>query len=442
MFVRHQISTGLGRFNSLGGKTDTADCYSGIILPNMRTHTHAKNTDCLGRYYTAPAIAEVLVKCLPQRQPTSLLDLGAGAGSLCVAASSKWQELSLITVDSDKQASLTLSDALKESGFVGSHWHVQSDALTTQLPKRIRDELRQQPSIAVCNPPFLTPAWEIHYSEILEDVGFSGCIPAIAQTDTAVLFLAQNFRILGEGGTVGIIVPDSIVSASRYKRFRQDLLNQYDVQQAIRLPRTSFVGTDAQAHILVISKQRPRNEPIILSSLPSAHAKPETLSIDREKAALRLDYAYHTAQDAVRKITLEAVTLELRRGTFNSAEVRASKDFILHTTDISADILGQWSSFKDLTKHCAFGQHQPVIAEAGDILIARVGRNAASKVIGLYRGSVAISDCLYRLRVMPEYRKAVLKSLASTRGQTWLRAHAYGVAASQLSKGDLLQFPV
>lgn len=144
--------------------------------------------------------------------------------------------------------------------------------------------------LAVCNPPLLIPTWRKQYSEIVEDVGFSGCLPAITHTDMAILFLAQNLRVLESGGMVGIIVPDSLASASKYLAFRRFLLENYDVLQAIRLPRNSFVGTDAQAHILVISKRRPTSEQVVLSYLTSPYCEAKSISVDRDRAVQRLDF--------------------------------------------------------------------------------------------------------------------------------------------------------
>jgi hypothetical protein len=70
----------------------------------------------------------------------------------------------------------------------------------------------------------LVHEWRKEYSEIIEDAGFSGSLPAITSTDAAVLFLAQNLRLIADGGNVGIIVPDSLVCAEKYLRFRASLL--------------------------------------------------------------------------------------------------------------------------------------------------------------------------------------------------------------------------
>lgn len=400
----------------------------------------------MGRYYTDATVSRLLVASLPARTPSSLLDLGAGEGALALEASSRWKCLDLVTVDVDHHASRVLAQQLQRRGFAGRHRHVQQDALEVDLCRRLSQEMKWRPSAAVCNPPFLVPAWRKGYCSIVEDAGFSGALPAITSTDAATLFLAQNLRLMEMGGTVAIIVPDSLVSASKYQRFRETLLAKYDLQQAIRLPRGAFAGTDALAHVFVVAKRKPANDLVRLSVLPALGAKVKSIYVDRDRAAKRLDYFFHASQQQQQhppSLALADIVVDLRRGSFNSAEVRASPAFVLHTTDIHQAMRGTWFDFTGGDETYRDERFKSaVIAEAGDILLSRVGRNAADKVIGVLAGSIAISDCLYRLRVGPDHRVSVLRSLTSAAGESWLKAHAYGVAARQISKADLLMLPV
>ncbi len=76
------------------------------------------------------------------------------------------------------------------------------------------------------------------------------------------------------------------------------------------------------------------------------------------------------------------------------------------------------------------------------MLVARVGRTAPDKVIGVGKGSVAYTDCLYRVRVPPEWRQCVMLNLTSATGRAWLEQHSYGVAARQMTRSDLLNLPL
>jgi type I restriction enzyme M protein len=410
----------------------------------MRTIEHARETDHLGRYYTQNEISQLLVGLLPSLSPSSLLDLGAGEGSLSVAALSRWTDIELVTVDVDRDASRVLSSRLKEGGFQGKHHHLPHDALGTGLKSLLSDRAIGPIGAAVCNPPFLVPKWRKEYGHILEDAGFSGSFPAITSTDAAALFLAQNLRLLNTGGELGIIVPDSLVCAEKYLGFRASLLQNYDVVQAIRLPRGSFTGTDALAHILVVSKKQPSCPSIRLSCLASAEGPMRTIHVERDLAIRKLDYSYHAAELASGSagVRLRDVLTDLRRGSLNSAEVRASTSFVLHTTNIDANMRGSWLDFDKRSFRPGAVSDTATIAEAGDIVVGRVGRNAADKVIGVAKGRVALSDCLFRLRVQPEHREQSLRSIASESGKRWMEMRACGVAARHIAKNDLLNLPL
>lgn len=410
----------------------------------MRTYEHAKATDHLGRYYTQNAISRFLVELLPHEAPLFVLDLGAGEGALSVAASTKWSNAGLITIDVDLAASQVLTNRLQAGEFRGKHHHLPDDALGLNLKELLAARSIGPLDVAVCNPPFLVPKWRDGYNEILEDAGFSSALPAITSTDAAALFLAQNMRLIADGGSLGIIVPDSLVCAEKYFGFRSSLLEKYDVLQAIRLPRGSFVGTDALAHILIITKRKPSSDFVRLSCLPTENGQVLDISVERDRAIKRLDFSYHAAQASKNKDTLilsDAIT-DLRRGSLNSAEVRSAESFVLHTTDITADMVGKWTDFSKRKFYPGKVPRVTTIAEPGDVVLARVGRNAAEKVIGISGGPVAISDCLYRIRIKAEYRDLVLNCLASPAGRRWMEMHAYGVAARHISKSDLLNLPL
>ena len=410
----------------------------------MRTYEHAKSTDHLGRYYTQSSISSLLVGLLPSEHPGTVIDLGSGEGSLTLAASSKWADAALITVDVDALASSVLSLRLKSGGFSGHHHHLPKDALSANLQSVLAIHNSAAPGVAVCNPPFMVPKWRKGFGAILEDAGFSGSLPAITSTDAAALFLAQNLRLIAEGGSVGIIVPDSLVCAEKYRGFRASLLERYEILQAIRLPRGSFAGTDAQAHILVISKRRPSSDLVRLSVLPSGGGPALVIDVPRDRAIRRLDYIYHAAEPVGSdpRSKLSDVLVDLRRGSLNSAEVRGAKSFVLHTNSVTAEMCGQWIDFSRKFFKPEQELRGTTIAEPGDIILARVGRNAAEKILGVAKVRVALSDCLFRLRVLPEHRKNVLRCLASEHGQRWLAQHAYGVAARHITKSDVLNLPL
>lgn len=403
-------------------------------------------SDRLGRYYTKPNIGSLLVSEMDEIQPNRILDLGAGSGSLSQAALMRWADVELLTVDIDKQVHNHLLSAFK--GVGSRHNHIRADALSERLPRLVLEK-GWSIDAGICNPPFIIPRWRKNFYTILEEAGFGDCLPVPCEADAALLFLAQNLRILGPNATLGIILPDSLVSSAKYRKFRQKLLELCLLHKAVRLPRRSFVNTDAQAHILIISKGQSTHGKIPLQKIVADQAGcAEQILVDVDEAVHRLDIDYHSANRGIalepkRQISLGSVAKVCKRGSLSSSQASEVEFPVLHTTDITNDVAGQWCDFSSFNLPVRFRNRGAIAyAVAGDVLVARVGRNLEHKVIGVAQGTVALTDCLYKVTVPLELKDSLLTQLHSTFGREWLASRSYGVSAKQLTKADLLEFPI
>ena len=83
-----------------------------------------------------------------------------------------------------------------------------------------------------------------------------------------------------------------------------------------------------------------------------------------------------------------------------------------------------------------------VVAEVGDILVARVGRNLSEKICLVPRGRVIISDSVIALRVTPEQRDRIFLFLKSPRGRSALDSASHGVGARFITIEGLLALPL
>jgi type I restriction enzyme M protein len=419
-------------------------------MANIRLPSPHKRqgSDLLGRYYTKFDISNLLLSQMTSIRPSRVLDLGAGGGALSRAALQKWGDIELITVDVDSQVKLHLKQLAKAEAPSARHSHIQLDALSNRLPRLLSTE-NNCIDAAVCNPPFITPKWRSGFAGIIEEAGFSECLPVLSDIDAALLFLAQNLRLLSEKSTLGIIVPDSLVAASKYRLFRKALLQKYAVQRAIRLPRRSFYGTDAQAHILVIGKGASQSEKIPLQKFDADSKLSAEILIDIDEAIDRLEYEYHFQRKRSNNTLSEhsklgSVALDIKRGSLSSSVSRTMPFPVFHTTDIALDLSGNWCDLSefDVGSNFDFTSKYMVSAQPGDILLARIGRNLEHKIIGVADGDPVLTDCIYRIRVPAAIREQVLTQLSSTTGQAWLRSRCYGVGAQHLSKVDLQSFPL
>ena len=415
-------------------------------ISQMPPNSHS-GPDWLGRYYTKDSISHLLVSLMVPERPGTVLDLGSGDGALAVAAARRWRHSQLITVDIDQDAIATrLAITDYESHF--KHYHVKTDALALDLPHQIGVPVGSVDA-AVCNPPYTRLPWRKGYAELLEEVGLSNAYPVIKEVSADVIFIAQNLRLLRDGGQLGLIVPDGLISGVKTAEVRKSLIIQHQIDGVIKLPQRVFIGTEAQAHILLLSKVRNNNGLIKLMDFGETGRLSEPIFIPSEEGIKRLDYDYfkfRKTQQISRSDTptksLIQLGASLTRGTLNSRQAKEANFPVFHTSDFPDHRLGCMLRVPrglNLPKSIAESL-QLITAEPGDILLARVGRGLENKVCMITSGSVAITDCVYRLRVPIELRQLIIKALASNSGRAFLKAVSHGVGAKHLSMQDLLDF--
>jgi type I restriction enzyme M protein len=399
------------------------------------------STDPLGRYYTIDSASRLLIAQLQDKKPARILDLGAGAGSLTLAARREWRYAQIITVDIDTASSQRLYqlDALSE---LGNHTHFNYDALKFDLPQILggKDSVAD---IAVCNPPFLKPIWRKEYASILEEAGLSGCYATMKDATAEVLFLAQNLRLIRDKGSLGIIVPDGIVSGKKHENLRRELIRSHGIKSVIKLPRTAFTGTDAQAYIITLIKHGKADDRIELRRLDAAGQWDKSIFIDNKTAACSFDFSFNSISMppncGFRK--LSSLVVSLRRGTIISSDREKASPHAFHVTDFPVDnaIFSIPKRFRSDTPTENSGG---VFAKKGDILLARIGRNLESKICQVRDGFMQVTDCVYVIRPSEEHRHKIFEALRSDFGRMWLTKVAHGVSARHLPKCDLLDFPV
>ncbi|BFI96047.1 MAG: hypothetical protein RSP_15570 [Rhodanobacter sp.] len=399
----------------------------------MATTEPIKGSDQLGRYYTNPLVGSLLVRSMAVRAPTTVLDLGAGNGALVGAALKVWTRANFLTVDIDEQAGCARLPAVHGPSFR----HVTADALDPELPYRLG--LRPgEACAAVCNPPYIKPRWQAHFGELLEEVGLSGVVPRMSDVPADMLFIAQNLRFLRTGGRLGLILPDGIIAGDRYEMFRQHLLARHRVHAVIELPRMIFRGTEAKAHIVVVSKGPVPTETIAVRKLSNDGRLSPKLVVPQDLAAKRLDFSFLAsaigvpgASSAKRGRRLEQLVESVKRGNYSSSERAASTRPILHTSDLTSEHTTPPS--ERALKRTETQDMKPPFAEPGDIVIARVGRNHAEKIAIVRQGTYAITDCLFVIRPKPGKASQLLKFFCSEDGKSALEATSHGVGARFIS---------
>lgn len=400
----------------------------------MQVQNTSITSDILGRYYTNSYVGTILVSSMGTISPKSVLDLGAGDGALTAAAAKIWQDATYYTVDIDQNARSASLPELLGSSFI----HHVGDALGSGIEKELGLELGGADS-AICNPPYIRHRWRKGFASILEDAGLSHVLPKLADMPAEILFIAQNLRFLKNHGRLGLIVPDGVIAGERFAGLRNTLATEHCIERVIELPRGIFRKTEAKAHILVMSKSGEGPDVIQVQRLDESGVLSPELKIQRELASGRLDYSFLAGgigKKRTKQTRIGDVTIYLSRGSFSSSQ-RVKCDFpVLHTTDLSPSVYVVSPKFRMPTAVAKQGQFN--LAEPGDILVGRVGRNFEEKVCIVKSGTVAVSDCIFILRVAPEHRDSVFAFLKSGTGREALSFSSHGVGAKFLTV-DALQ---
>lgn len=405
----------------------------------MQLSRNSKTSDHFGRYYTESYIASLLIESMAVRSPKLAIDLGAGSGALVGEASRYWESTEFITVDIDQKVDSSALRAIRGATFT----HHTTDALDSSLAEKIGLRYGDVDS-GLCNPPYVRPKWRKHFGEILEDAGLSHVIPKIGCIQADVLFIAQNLRFLRSGGKLGLILPDGAIAGEKYAKLRHTLATAHRIERIIELPRRVFCKTDAKAHIVVLTKHRVVDGDIQIQQLGDNGLLSQSIHLSPDRAAVRLDYSYLAAQRQTSRrragLNLRSITQLATRGSYSSSQRKELSFPVFHTTDFvdgSAVVPRQFWLTKE-EQHTASG----VLAQPGDILLARVGRNLDQKVSTVTRGTVAVSDCILVLRVEPKYQESALSYLTSAKGRAALLAASHGVGAAFITMDALLSLEI
>jgi type I restriction enzyme M protein len=381
-----------------------------------------------------------LVDAMGAVRPKSVIDLGCGAGALSSAAARRWSKAQLVTVDIDRHAKSSIEAALATSAR-GRHEHFVLDALDPDLPNKILRN-RKQFDASICNPPYSSAPWKRAYQKILDEAGLPVPRSQLNEFGSEAIFIAQNLRLTKSYGKIGLIVPDWVITGSRSADLRRTLLTEHGLETVIQVPPGSFYRTDAQAFIVVLTKNGGAAERVKLVRMDIGGKLQKPLFISADRVSDRLDYDFNkslsrTVGWPAKGVTLRGLGAEIVRGDLSGKQARELRYSTFHTSGLERCVSSVSLPQSKIPKHLQF-----VVAEKGDILVARVDRNLHEKVALVKAGRALLTDCVFRIRVPKSKRKLVIEFLASEEGRERLRSMARGVGARMISKSCLLDIQI
>jgi tRNA1(Val) A37 N6-methylase TrmN6 len=385
----------------------------------------------LAQFNTNGIFSQLLVRQITQTNPVTIIDLGVGDGSLTRAAVERWRNANFYAVDIDRKCTAKIE---RDFPFVKVN---NLNSLIISLDKKLVLN-RGTIDVALCNPPYLQLQHQLKYSKMLIHADLDRCIE-LKKITSDILFLAQNLQFLRNGGELGIILPDSLVTGHEFRIFRENLLAKHKVKGIIELPDKVFLKTEARTHILLIEKGG-QTAPIIPVYRANNNGEcTDVIEIPSPKLVHRMDFGFHLWQiknSTPTKRTLNDIGAEIKRGTVYNCILKKTRQPFFHTTNFKS------GSPSNSSNQIGASYKKQVTAKRGDIIIARVGKRCLNKVMMVKSKEFIISDCIYRIRVDLKFRKLVFQAFNSCSGQEWIKSNAHGVCAQVISKIDLFNFPV
>ncbi len=388
----------------------------------------------LCRFDSPQWLGELLIDAIGAADPRRILDLGSGGGVLSLAALSRWRDSELVTVDVDAAAADEIQRMLPP-GRAGSHRHLFMDVLE-QLPAEPHGVSSGTIDLVLSNPPYRTARWTPTLGSILQRAGFPAPASICGDIPVDLIFLAQALHLVRAGGSLGLILPDSMISGVAMRPFRRALASRHRVIRVIQLPRRAFKGTDAQAYVVVV-RRGGASSSVRLDRLATDGTWLTPVHIDLDAAEERMDHAFHdrsSSRAAPGRVPLRDLDVEVTRGALNSKQIAASPLPTFHTSNFPPEP----GTVIALPPVASEGPGRAPCAAAGDILLARVDRRLERKIALVGSGEALISDCVLRLRCPEAVRARVLAGLLSVGGQEQLVAFTRGTGPRHIGVASLM----
>jgi type I restriction enzyme M protein len=356
-----------------------------------------------------------LVNNLAIDSPKNAFDLGFGDGGLLLATKRRWETINLIGADIDETNisiahSKKLIDAFEFDGF------------RPDLPEIINSKYGEI-DLLVSNPPYYSCEFNQNISSVLNEAGLSKCLSKAPEKIPAELvFLAQNLRLLTEKGELGIILPAGLISGERWRETRELLFQEYNVKKVIQLPTKSFIKTEAQTFIVIISRKKNAHSTVL------SHVDyDEEFEINLNDASERADYSYYQQQKNHHlNHQLSESDFSIFRGSMTHDQLKSFSHYFIHTTNLKNTPIEL--SLPDAP--IATGNN----AIPGDIVIGRVGRRCLGRVGLIKSGIVPISDCIIVVRCgSTKVRDFVWRKFREKAARNSLYELSLGVGAKYLT---------
>ncbi|MEO5654454.1 MAG: Eco57I restriction-modification methylase domain-containing protein [Nitrosospira sp.] len=168
----------------------------------------------LGQYMTPWAIARFMASLFSQQTPATILDAGAGVGSLSVAFLDRFPKSRIEAWEIDPMLRDYLTDSLSDAKATLHGTDFIEDATNN-----IQFGLGTRFSHAILNPPYKKINSNSRHRALLRELG-------IETVNLYTAFLALAILLMENGGEIVAIIPRSFCNGAYYRSFRELMLSK------------------------------------------------------------------------------------------------------------------------------------------------------------------------------------------------------------------------
>lgn len=375
------------------------------------------------RFFTPMKLARELTMMVEDYSPSSVVDICAGSGNLLEACVERWPAASYCAVDI-REVSWRAPD-----GVTAHAWHCDGRAFAARA---VSEGTRF--GLVVANPPFgkeetanrirvrkwLSASWDMPAGRAYDGL--------VARVEVSMVL--ANAALVAEGGWLLAVLPQTVLAGARYRCLRGVLAGSFDVRSV--MPLGAAFGPDISTCAVALRRVSPGGRE----------------SWGRHQMARTVWRAAGDGGEAVGCLVSETAApgaasrseFEVFRGRRSSRRLSRQRlgKAAIHVSDFGED--RRWRA--RATRWAIGGvSADDVVAERGDIVIARVGRRAGSCLLVGARVGRVVSDCVLVVRCQSDAaRRLAEASLLSPAGLAAVRAKRRGLTVQFVTGEDVSEY--
>ncbi|WP_408955806.1 type I restriction-modification system subunit M [Natroniella sp. ANB-PHB2] len=229
-----------------------------------------------GEFFTPSMVSELLARLVKPQENDRIYDPTCGSGSLLIKVvdqvpSSEENKSHKVAVYGQERNGQTHS-LCKLNMFLNSIDDARIEwGDTIANPKHLEDDKLMKFQVVVANPPFSLKKWYMGFADekdskkvkldkSIDPYGrFELGVPPKSRGDYA--FILHMIHSMAEDGRMAVVLPHGVLFRSRReKKIRQRIIEENLLDAVIGLPENLFFGTGIPACVLVMKKNRERDE--------------------------------------------------------------------------------------------------------------------------------------------------------------------------------------